>query len=82
MANIYSDIFCINQFNLGFKMKAKIKTKHTKYGTLYIGIVSFDRLTLSSREFDEYESAESWLTDRIKSEIDRTTLNQEKGKDK
>jgi hypothetical protein len=57
-------------------MKAKIKTKHTKYGTLYIGIVSFDRLTLSSREFDEYESAENWLTDRIKSEIDRKTLNQ------
>jgi hypothetical protein len=58
-------------------MKAKIKEKRTKYGTLYIGIVSFDRLTLSSREFDEYESAESWLTDRIKSEIDRKTLNQE-----
>jgi len=58
-------------------MKAKIKTKHTRNGTLYIGIVSFDRLTLSSREFDEYESAESWLTDRIKSEIDRKSPNNE-----
>ena len=53
-------------------MKAKIKIKSNEFRTLYIGVLSFDTLTLSSREYDEYESAESWLTSRIKSEIDRT----------
>ena len=53
-------------------MKAKIKIKTNEFRTLYIGVLSFDTLTLSSREFDEYVSAESWLTNRIKSEIDRT----------
>jgi hypothetical protein len=58
-------------------MKARIKTKHSKNGVLYIGVLHSDKITLSSREFDEYEDAEYWLIDRIKSEIDRKTLNNE-----
>ena len=62
-----------SSYNLkGINMKAKIKIKSNEFRTLYIGVLSFDTLTLSSREFDEYENAESWLTNRIKSEIDRT----------
>lgn len=57
-------------------MKAKIKTKHSKHGLLYIGVLQYDKLTLSSREYDEYIDAEQWLTDRIKSEIDRKTLKE------
>lgn len=52
-------------------MRAKIKTKHNKYGITFVAILDTKGVKIS-KDFDDESDAENWLTDRVESLINRS----------